>query len=142
MRKFVVGFLALALALIGGTGHLMAQKSKGYECIFDKGTVRTFENGVFTSKPAKELRFSIADIDLANQYAALVTPKGTGDLRIVRAIGANHFLEVVTEGYLNVTTIYEIGKPGMREFPAVHSRHLAVFGVPIFTQYQGLCRAK
>ena len=30
-----------------------------------------------------------------------------GALKIVRAINANHFLEVVNEGFLNLTTIYD-----------------------------------
>ncbi len=31
-----------------------------------------------------------------------------GELRVVRAVNANHFLEVVNEGFLNMTTVYDV----------------------------------
>jgi hypothetical protein len=133
-------FLGLTTGLFSIPGHVAGQQPPpSYECFFAKGTIRTFENGVFSAKSAQPLSFVIGNIDLANQFANLVTPKGTGDLRIVRAIGANHFLEVVTEGFMNVTTIYETGNRA-NGFPAVHSRHLGILGMPIFSQYEGLCR--
>ena len=55
------------------------------------------------------MTFEIADIDLDRQSARLVTDgrDKPGPLKIVRAINANHFLEVVNEGFLNLTTVYD-----------------------------------
>ena len=118
-----------------------ALANKGFICSFPSGMVNTFENDVFQSATAKPLSFEIGDVDLAKQTASLVTPSGKGELKIVRAIGANHFLEVITEGFLNITTIY--GEPaGDGSFPAVHSRHIGLLGMPVVSQYLGTCKAK
>lgn len=57
--------------------------------------------------------------------------KPSGKLRIVRALNANSFLEVVDEGFLNLTTIYDLD-PATGTYPAVHSRHFGVIGQPVF----------
>ena len=89
-----------------------------------------------------ERYYKHAGIDLEAQSARLLT--GTGDgagtLRIVRALNANHFLEVVNEGFLNLTTIYDID-PTTGLYPAVHSRHLGLLGQPVFAQYSGECKS-
>ena len=112
-------------------------------CNFTSGTATTFEDGKFTSKSPNPLSFQISKINLDNQTAALITKgrKAPGALKIVRAINANHFIEVVNEGYLNLTTIYD-ADPKSGEYPAVHSRHLGILGQPIFAQYTGFCSPK
>ena len=62
-------------------------------------------------------------------------------LKIVRAINANHFLEVVNEGFLNLTTVYDKDATS-GTYPAVHSRHFGVLGQPVVAQYAGTCTAK
>ncbi|MEM1371380.1 MAG: hypothetical protein AAGG72_04020 [Pseudomonadota bacterium] len=64
--------------------------------------------------------------------------KKPGTLRIVRALNANHFLEAVTGGFLNLTTVYDPA-PGSTKHPAVHSRHFGVLGEPVYAQYTGFC---
>jgi len=59
----------------------------------------------------------------------------------VRALNANHFLEVANEGFLNLTTVYD-KDPTTGTHPAVHSRHLGVLGEPVFAQYAGFCTEK
>ena len=83
----------------------------------------------------------IEEIDLIRQSATLKMDQGKGELKIVRAIGANHFLEVVTEGFLNMTTIYDAPEAGGPR-PAVHSRHFGFFGAPFVSQYYGTCTDK
>ena len=110
-------------------------------CTFSSGVVKGFEDGVFKDEKVEALSFRIDDVDLVRQTAALRTKQGKGELKIVRAIGANHFLEVVTEGFLNMTTVYEPTKPG-DPMPAVHSRHFGFFGAPFVSQYHGSCQMK
>lgn len=113
----------------------------GFTCTFTRGTSQSYGKGVFRERPVRPLSFEIVGIDLDGQSAELVTQGGKGPLRIVRAIGANHFLEVVTEGFLNMTTIYD--RDAERGFhPAVHSRHFGLFGEPFIAQYTGRCRPK
>jgi hypothetical protein len=59
----------------------------------------------------------------------------------VRALGANHYIEAVTEGFLNVTTIYDLD-PRLRAHPAVHSRHVGLLGQPVVAQYHGFCKPR
>ncbi len=83
------------------------------------------------------------DIDVEKQTAVLIKKKGAKgrQMRIVRAINANHFLEVVNEGFLNLTTIYDLD-PATQGYPAVHSRHFGVLGQPLFAQYAGTCKKR
>ncbi len=110
-------------------------------CTFATGTSVSYGDGGFTSKVASPLSFSITRIDLDGQSAALTAGDGTQTVavRIIRAVNANHFLEVVNEGFLNLTTVYDKDpKSGLH--PAVHSRHLGLLGQPVFGQYTGTCK--
>ncbi|RUP09121.1 hypothetical protein [Hyphomicrobium sp.] len=111
-------------------------------CDFDKGYAWTYEAGKYQASPPSDLAFEIGGIDLDHQSASLILDGRTAaTLKIVRAINANHFLEVVNEGFLNLTTIYD-RDPATGRFPAVHSRHFGLFGQPVFAQYAGSCVAK
>ena len=112
-----------------------------YACTFKSGSSLVYAKSVYRAKPAKPIAFDVVEIDLDGQRAELVSPNGKGPLRIVRAVGANHYLEVVTEGFLNITTIYS--KDEKRgAYPAVHSRHFGLLGEPIVAQYSGFCKTK
>ncbi len=140
LRIFGLSLLGLALA----PGALAEQlRPTQLKCEFTSGTATTFEAGKFHSTKPKSLAFEISSINLEKQSAALSTKggKAPGQLKIVRAINANHFIEIVNEGYLNLTTIYDID-PKSGKYPAVHSRHLGILGQPIFAQYTGFCSPK
>lgn len=137
----VLRMLAVA-ALLGPAMPALAQDGpKGYACSFRSGSSLAYVKSQFKAKAAKPFSYEIAGIDLEGQKAELVMASGKGSLRIVRALGANHFLEVLTEGYLNVTTVYEADKK-RGTHPAVHSRHVGLFGEPVIAQYVGFCTAK
>ena len=111
-------------------------------CTFDNGTSVTYGGGAYQAAPAKGLAFDIGAIDLDGQRAVLATDKGgKAELRVVRAVNANHFLEVVNEGFLNTTTVYD-ADPKRNAHPAVHSRHLGLLGEPVVAQYYGFCTEK
>jgi hypothetical protein len=133
---------AVLLGLAMAAAPAAAQGApKGYACTFAKGASQAYAKGSFRARKAEPFTMQIAGIDLAGQRAELVTPSGKGTLRIVLAVGANHFLEAVTEGYLNITTVYSRdGKTGL--YPAVHSRHFGLFGEPLIAQYTGTCKAQ
>lgn len=115
---------------------------KAYACTFKSGSTLAYSKSVYNAKRAKPIAFEIVAIDLDGQKAELVSEGGgKGGLRVVRAVGANHYLEVVTEGYLNITTIYSKDER-RKAYPAVHSRHFGLLGEPIVAQYTGFCTAK
>ncbi|MFM1813839.1 MAG: hypothetical protein RLZ98_534 [Pseudomonadota bacterium] len=110
------------------------------DCTFSQGTTVSYAKGNYKSKPVTPLAIGIVEIDLTGQRAILRNGTGRTTLRVVRAINANHFLEVVTEGFLNMTTIYDKDS-ATGTYPAVHSRHFGLFGEPVISQYYGFCKA-
>jgi len=132
----IVAFALLAVLVSPSA----AEEPKAFTCTFASGVAHSYDNGAFTAEKASPLAFGIAAIDAEAQTAEILTRGGTGHLRIVQAVNAMHFLEVVTEGFLNVTTIYDKDE-AKGAYPAVHSRHFGLFGQPLVTQYQGFCEA-
>ena len=118
-----------------------AAEPAGFVCTFQQGTAHAYEKGQFAAEKVAPLSFGISAVNGAAQTAELRTERGTAALRLVQAVNATHFLEVVTEGYLNITTIYDKDEASGK-YPAVHSRHLAILGQPVVTQYQGFCEGK
>jgi hypothetical protein len=139
------GLAAAVLALLLNSAGAHAEEPTGFSCTFKAGTTLTYlkAKSTFRKVAAKPLKFDVDGIDLAGQKAELTTSasKGKGPLRIVRALNANHFLEVVGEGFLNITTIYDRDAK-LGAHPAVHSRHFGLFGEPVVAQYMGNCKAK
>lgn len=141
-----VAALMAAVSAIGSTvtvGTALAAPEDGprrFRCEFSAGAVQTFDKGAFVSAKAAPLSFELVDIDLDGQSAKLVATSGAapGGVRVVRAINANHFLEVATEGFLNLTTIYD-KDPVTGRYPAIHSRHFGLLGQPVYGQYTGSC---
>lgn len=113
---------------------------KNLSCSFTQGASTTYDAGHFQSKASTPLTFSIADIDLEKQTATIKAAPDAkpGHLSVVRAINANHFIEAVNEGFLNLTTVYDKDRKS-GQYPAVHSRHGGVLGSPVFGQYTGFC---
>jgi hypothetical protein len=139
-----VARVGLILAALAGIAPAHAEEQpKGFLCTFETGISWSYENQAFQEKAPAPLKFEIADIDLEGQSAHLITEGNAqpGSLKIVRAINANHFLEVVNEGFLNLTTVYD-QDPASGNYPAVHSRHFGLLGQPVFAQYAGFCTAK
>jgi hypothetical protein len=134
--------LPAALAVVALTAaSAKAADPKAFACSFDVGVAYSYEQGRYVAEKAAPLAFGIDAIDAPAQTAQLKTERGTGQLRLVQAVNATHFLEVVTEGFLNVTTVYDKDE-AKGAYPAVHSRHFGLFGQPLVTQYQGFCEAK
>lgn len=130
--------LALAAAM---ASDAYANDPKGYACAFDTGTVTVYDKGTFKPEKVTALTVEIATIDAEAQTATLTGQGGSKAIRVVRAVNALHFLEVASEGFLNVTTIYDRDDTKGAN-PAVHSRHFGILGQPLVSQYTGFCQPK
>lgn len=139
----VLCFVLLAVSVAFVDTARAQDAPEAFECMFETGNAWSYKEGAFNSKAPSLLTFEITEIDLDGQSARLLTDgrDNPGTLKIVRAINANHFLEVVNEGFLNLTTVYD-KDPATGAHPAVHSRHFGVLGQPVFAQYAGTCTAK
>lgn len=142
MTKYGAALAGLALVTLGATARAGDEAPSHLACTFEAGTSWSYDAGVFKSAPPSKLAFEIAGINLEGQSADLIMNGVTsGKFRIVRALNANHFLEVANEGFLNLTTVYDLD-PATNAYPAVHSRHFGILGQPVFAQYAGTCTAK
>jgi len=139
----VLCFVLLAVNVVFVDAARAQDVPKDFKCTFETGHAWSYKEGEFSSKAPALLTFEITEIDLDGQSARLLTDghDNPGTLKIVRAINANHFLEVVNEGFLNLTTVYD-KDPETGAHPAVHSRHFGLLGQPVFAQYAGSCTAK
>ena len=139
----VACFVLLAVNAVFAGAARAQDVPKDLKCTFDTGHAWSYKEGEFSSKAPALLTFEITQIDLDGQSARLLTGghDNPGTLKIVRAINANHFLEVVNEGFLNLTTVYD-KDPATGVHPAVHSRHFGLLGQPVFAQYAGSCTGK
>lgn len=135
--RFACGLGLVALAF-GMADKAAAADAKSLTCSFKSGRAQTFEKGRFKQVKASALKVDIGDIDADKQTAMLKGGAAATTLRVVRAVNALHFLEVVGEGYLNVTTVYDADEAG-KPMPAVHSRHFGVLGQPVISHYTGTC---
>jgi hypothetical protein len=142
MLLFRLGFVCAALVIFGAPVLAQDDFPTHFVCDFNRGYSWTYNSGKFEPTQPADLVFEIGDIDLEKQTASLIVDgKPANGLKIVRAINANHFLEVVNEGFLNLTTVYD-RDPATDKYPAVHSRHFGLFGQPVFAQYAGNCAVK
>ncbi len=142
VKWFRVVASAAAMAIATATAMAEDAAPAAYACTFEKGNSWSFDGGAYKSATPSPLAFDITAIDLEKQTADLtVDQKPAGKLRVVRALNANSFLEVANEGFLNLTTVYDLDATS-GTYPAVHSRHFGVIGQPVFAQYAGTCKAK
>jgi len=133
--------LSVAAMLIFAVSSANAEEPRSYACTFTTGSAAAYEAGVFKPEKVGPITFEISAVNPDLQSADLVTPAGARPLRVVRAVNALHFLEVVGEGFLNMTTIYDRDETKAAH-PAVHSRHFGVLGQPVIGQYLGFCQGK
>ena len=132
----------IGLLLVLSARAEAAEDPKTYACTFSTGAAFAYDGGAFKPEKVGPITFEISAVNPELQSADLVTPAGSRPLRVVRALNALHFLEVVGEGFLNMTTVYESDDAKSGAHPAVHSRHFGVLGQPVIGQYQGFCQGK
>src|SRR5262245_17330641 len=107
MTMFVRLSAGLLAGWLGAAPARATEEPKAFACKFTRGVTHTYDKGRFARKKAAPLSFGIAAINAPAQTAELKTERGSGVLRMVLAVNATHFIEVVTEGFLNITTVYD-----------------------------------
>lgn len=126
---------------ITATSAAHANDPKAFACAFETGSVAAYDKGAFKPEKVSPLAVEIATINAEAQTATLIGQGGSKAIRVVRAVNALHFLEVASEGFLNVTTVYDRDDT-KGAHPAVHSRHFGILGQPLVSQYTGFCQPK
>lgn len=134
----IARFMLSAVLFASVATPAFASDPKTLSCSFTAGRAHTFEKGRFKPTKASALKLDIADIDADKQTASLKGGNAVPTLRVVRAVNALHFIEIVGEGYMNITTVYDAEAAG-KPMPAAHSRHFGVLGQPVVSHYVGTC---
>ncbi len=134
--------LSLALCL-AAPAHAASDGLAPLACSFLLGSAWSYTAGDYARADSQPLAFDITDVNFDAQTARLIVDGkvASAAMRVVRALNASHFIEVANEGYMNVTTVFDVD-PAVGKRPAIHSRHLGVVGQPVFAQYAGFCTAK
>lgn len=134
---------SLVVGLMGSLAHAADDQVGPLACSFKTGSAWSYTAGDYTRSDPQPLGFDIAEVNFEAQTARLIVDGkiASAALRVVRALNASHFIEVANEGYMNVTTVFDVDS-AVGKRPAIHSRHLGVIGQPVFAQYAGFCTAK
>lgn len=118
--------------------------AKSIRCKFDQGTVAVYKSGTLTLKQERfgeDNTFTFDSINPRASTARLIANAGAGDVTVLPTMGGLTFVETTTFGSVNVTTVFgDYATPSTQEYIGVTSRHVAVLGGPIPSQYHGLCR--
>lgn len=111
------------------------------KCDFSVVSQTYWENGNLTIKtePEKDFLLHFDSIDIQRNHARLLGNLGAVDVSLLLTSGTLSFLETTANGGVNLTTIFPSYRNESREFIAVTSRHLAVFG-PFSSQHHGTCQ--
>jgi hypothetical protein len=86
--------------------------------------------------------FFYDSIDLKYGTARVIGNMGAGGLIVVAGVYGLTFIERFIERFpsgLSITTVFADCKQGTRKLIAVLSRHVALFGSPIPSQFYGTC---
>jgi hypothetical protein len=135
--------LGLTVALFATAARAAGDGIGPVTCSFTMGSAWSYTAGDYARTDPQPLAFEIADVNFEAQTARLIVDGkvASAAMRVVRALNASHFIEVANEGYMNLTTVFDVD-PAVGKRPAIHSRHLGVIGQPVFAQYAGFCTAK
>ncbi|UVT17408.1 MAG: hypothetical protein H8K04_07685 [Nitrospira sp.] len=111
------------------------------KCKFSIVSQTYWEDGNVTIKtePEKDFLLHFDSIDIQNRHARLLGNLGSSDVGLLLTNGSLSFLETTSNGGVNLTTIFPAYRRESREFIAVSSRHLSVFG-PFPSQHHGSCQ--
>ena len=111
------------------------------KCGFSVVSQTYWENGNLTIKTETENDFLLHfnSIDIQRNHARLHGNLEVVDVSLLLTGGTLSFLETTANGGVNLTTIFPSYRNESREFIAVTSRHLSVFG-PFPSQHHGSCQ--
>lgn len=113
--------------------------SRSLKCTFGPGTSTDWESGEAVGADSDfDATMHVDSIDLNAGTARFIGNVGSGDIRVEAGPYGLTFIERPLGG-LAVTTVFADTKPDTGAFIAVMSRHMALFGAPLLSQYHGAC---
>ena len=115
--------------------------AKSLKCTLGPGAVGDWESG--DVKVAKQKWDSTMHFDSINPKAGtarLIGNAGSTDVAVIVTPAGFTFIEQTGAGNLVFTTVFASYKKNTNEFQVVSSRHIAMMGSPLPSQYHGTCK--
>lgn len=118
-------------------------KAKSLKCQFSEGVSADWKDGTLNLNREKDafgssLHFD--SIDFKSNKARFIGNSGASNVTANLTEEAVTFIEETTSGNLIFTSVFPEYKKGTREFIAVTSRHIMLWGGPLPSQYHGTCQ--
>lgn len=134
---------AVCAAILIMTADALGAAPSALVCQFTPRHTANLDPSYRATSSSERLSFTFAAINRTALTAQMVGNAGAANVHLVEGRGVLHFLELTDTGNLTTTSVFESeAKPGA-PIPAVHSRHMTLFGnMPIVSQYTGSCDPK
>jgi len=140
MRGLCCAFMLLTAVMLTTEGQSQPAP-RALSCTFTNGTSSSFDADWATNAIRDRLDITIGAIDVADRKAQLIGNQGASDLYVSQGNNGLHFLEMTDARNQTLTTIF-FGAQKAGAFAAIHSRHMAIAGRPVVSQYRGYCIPK
>ncbi len=119
-------------------------KAKALICTAGPGVSTQWTDGIPTTKPSQfDTTFRYSEIDLkkgtAHLFGAASSAGNPGVVSVLWTPKGMTFIEITNGGGVFITTVYATMDAKFR-YPLVDTRHNAILGEPIPSQYYGLCQ--
>jgi hypothetical protein len=139
--NWVIGAVLLIAALPGSLNAALSQSAvKAYVCDFTTGQTTSW-NTNWASPESEAFASQTVFVFKEKSRAQMIGHSGAADVLVVSGDLSFHFLERTDTGNFTLTTVFaDVERPGF--FPAVHSRHMNIFGQPRISQLRGSCTAR
>ena len=112
-----------------------------FECDFNRSFTSIYDQVDFSGESRTEdFKLTFASVDVASGTAQLIGNAGAASVILLQATGGLNSIERTEIGNINRTTVFtRVAEDG--RFLSAHSRHVAIDGDPVISQYFGSCAA-
>lgn len=124
MIRLIVG--CIGAIYISSTSAQAQSMPKAFACEFANGYFSSFERTWSTKSDPSRLSMTFASIDIQNSKAQMIGNAGASDVYLMAGENVLNFLEITPVGNQILTSVFYKNQSG-KDFPAVHSRHIALF---------------
>ena len=131
----------LPLAATAEDPYERLARVKSLKCKFDAGMSGDWKGGILeVKKDHMEGSLHFDSIDLKAGHARFIGNVGSNNVGVVTTGESITFVERTSSGNFIFTSVFPAYKKGTREFIAVTSRHIMLWGGPLPSQYHGTCQ--
>jgi len=114
-------------------------RARSLRCEFPRGSHLDLADPKLLRHDSSGATVTFDAIDRQRGHARIIAKSGAGDVRVITGPTALTFVEIADTGNPLVTVVFPRFRAGTREFYAVDSEHIFMFGDINIGQYYGTC---